>query len=150
MTEEAPIPVLGTDGLVGLDYAVQITDLGIDFAPPSDEEAVKEQQYAAHASVCAGLGCPTDDAFDNALTAIEAFRAHVASPVRRSPRLTIGSAVPFDPSERTRADIESEVSSLTNPMELRALLLAERRGENRKTVVRTLRRRIRNTSRLMR
>ena len=72
------------------------------------------------------------------------------SSVRRPPRLTIGSAVPFDTSERTHADIESAVASLTNPMELRALLLAERRGENRKTVVRTLRKRIRDTSRLMR
>lgn len=77
MTEEEPLPVLGTDGLVGLDYSVQVTDLGIDFAPPSDGNAFKEQQYAAHVSVCAGLGCPTDDAFDDALAAIERFRDYV-------------------------------------------------------------------------
>lgn len=70
--------------------------------------------------------------------------------IRRAPRLAIGSAVPFDPSEYTHADIESEVADITNPMELRALMLAERRGENRKTVVRTLRKRIRNASRLHR
>lgn len=60
MTEEDPLPVLGTDGLVGLDFAVQVTDMGIDFAPPSGDEAFKENQYAADVTVCAGLGCPTD------------------------------------------------------------------------------------------
>ena len=77
MTEEDPLPVLGTDGLVGLDFAVQVTDMGIDFAPPSGDAAFKEQQYAAHVTVCAGLGCPTDESFDEALGAIEEFRDYV-------------------------------------------------------------------------
>ena len=77
MTEEDPLPVLGTDGLVGLDFAVQVTDMGIDFAPPSGDEAFKENQYAADVTVCAGLGCPTDEAFDDALDAIEQFRGYV-------------------------------------------------------------------------
>lgn len=79
MTEEDPLPVLGTDGLVGLDFAVQITDMGIDFAPPSADREFKEQQYAAHVTVCAGLGCPTDESFDEAIGAIEQFRDYVNS-----------------------------------------------------------------------
>jgi hypothetical protein len=77
MTEEDPFPVLGTDGLVGMDYAVQVTDLGIDFAPPTEESSFKDQQYAANASVCAGLGCPGDSELDEALEAIEQFRSYV-------------------------------------------------------------------------
>lgn len=78
MTEEDPLPVLGTDGLVGLDYAVQVTDLGIDFAPPSERNQFKDQQYAANVSVCAGLGCPGDEQLDAALGDIEQFRDYVA------------------------------------------------------------------------
>lgn len=77
MTEEDPLPVVGTDGLVGMDYAVQVTDLGIDFAPPTEELSFKEQQYAANASVCAGLGCPGDFELDEALEAIKQFRSYV-------------------------------------------------------------------------
>jgi hypothetical protein len=77
MTEEDPLPVLGTDGLVGLDFSVQVTDMGVDFAPQSGDEEFKEQQYAAHVTVCAGLGCPTDETFDEALGAIEQFRDYV-------------------------------------------------------------------------
>ncbi|MBB6646481.1 hypothetical protein [Halobellus ruber] len=77
MTEEEPLPVVGTDGLVGMDYAVQVTDLGIDFAPPTEELSFKDQQYAANASVCAGLGCPGDVELDGALEAIEQFRSYV-------------------------------------------------------------------------
>jgi len=77
MTEEDPLPVVGTDGLVGMDYAVQVTDLGIDFAPPGEELAFKDQQYAANASVCAGLGCPGDADLDGALETIEQFRSYV-------------------------------------------------------------------------
>lgn len=77
MTEEDPFPVGGTDGLVGMDYAVQVIDLGIDFAPPTEELSFKEQQYAANASVCAGLGCPGDVELDEALEAIEQFRSYV-------------------------------------------------------------------------
>lgn len=84
MTEEDPLPVLGTDGLVGLDFAVQVTDMGIDFAPPSNDEEFKEQQYAADVTVCAGLGCPTDETFDEALGAIEQFRDYVANQERLS------------------------------------------------------------------
>lgn len=79
MTEEDPLPVLGTDGLVGLDFAVQVTDMGIDFAPPSADEEFKEQQYAADVTVCAGLGCPNDETFDDALGAIEQFRDYVTN-----------------------------------------------------------------------
>ena len=77
MTEEEPLPVVGTDGLVGMDYAVQVTDLGIDFAPSTEELSFKGQQYAANASVCAGLGCPGDVELDEAIEAVERFRSYV-------------------------------------------------------------------------
>jgi hypothetical protein len=60
-----------------MDYAVQVTDLGIDFAPSTEELSFKGQQYAANASVCAGLGCPGDGELDEALEAIEQFRSYV-------------------------------------------------------------------------
>lgn len=71
-------------------------------------------------------------------------------PSRRSHRLAVASVTPFDPSEHTAMEIESEVETINTATELRAVLLAERRGDNRKTVVETIRNRIRDVSRLHR
>lgn len=68
-------------------------------------------------------------------------------PVRRSDRIDVTSITPFDPSEITASEIESEVATINTATELRAVLLAERRGNNRKTVARTIRNRIREVSR---
>lgn len=72
MTEENPLPVFGTGGLVALDYCVQVADMSIDFAPTDviidDSDDVDRelgpQQFAASVTVCAGLACPDDDDFD--------------------------------------------------------------------------------------
>jgi len=71
-------------------------------------------------------------------------------PPQHSDRIDITSAIPFDPSGRTPAEIESKVGSINTATELRAVLLAERRNDNRKTVVETLRNRIRDVSKLRR
>ena len=71
-------------------------------------------------------------------------------PARRPDRLAVASVVPFEPGDRTAAEIESEAASLNTATELRAVLLAERRGKNRTTVAETLRNRIRAVSRLRR
>jgi hypothetical protein len=63
MTEQNPIPVLGTDDLVALDYCVQVVELVIDFEPGESED-LGDQQFAATVTVCAGLACPSDDGFD--------------------------------------------------------------------------------------
>lgn len=81
MTTEDPIPVLGTDGLVALDYCFQVVDLDVDFAPADIDDApvevashdvstaselpgaVDEQQFGARVTVCAGLACPDDDEY---------------------------------------------------------------------------------------
>lgn len=72
MTEQDPLPVLGTDDLVALDYCVQVTDMELDF-PPEDvdgdgpvvsDDGLGPQQFAASVVVCAGLACPDDDEFD--------------------------------------------------------------------------------------
>lgn len=64
MTEQNPIPVLGTDDLVAFDYCVQVVELAIDFAPGTFEDGLGDQQFAATVTVCAGLACPPDDEFD--------------------------------------------------------------------------------------
>lgn len=71
-------------------------------------------------------------------------------PSRRSDRIAVTSVTPFDPSDHTASEIESEVATINTATELRAVLLAERRGDNRKTVVETIRNRIRDVSRLHR
>ena len=73
MTEQGPLPVLGTDDLVALDYCVQVTEMELDFSPEGDGddggpvvegEGLGPQQFAASVVVCAGLACPDDDDFD--------------------------------------------------------------------------------------
>ena len=70
MTEEDPLPVFGTDGLVALDFCVQVVDLDLDFSPSDvvidgdDDVGRGAQQFAASVTVCAGLACPDDDDLD--------------------------------------------------------------------------------------
>jgi hypothetical protein len=66
VTVEPPLPVLGTGGLYGLNFAAQLTELEIDFFPgtmglPGElDPPLKEQRFALRAEMCAGLGCPDD------------------------------------------------------------------------------------------
>lgn len=57
VTEQDPFPVLGTDGLVGLDYCFQVVEFEVDFAPDTLDLGIETGQFAAHVEVCAGLGC---------------------------------------------------------------------------------------------
>lgn len=64
LTEVDPLPVLGTNGVVALDYCFQVADLSIDFSPDDPPADIGEQQFAASVVVCAGLACPTEQEFD--------------------------------------------------------------------------------------
>ncbi len=65
MATEQPIPILGTNGLVGMDFCAQLVKLEVDlhpggvFAQPPELGELDEQAFAVHAHFCAGLGCPT-------------------------------------------------------------------------------------------
>ena len=64
VTVEDPIPVLGTNGAYGLNFAAQIVGLTIDFhpsnldLPPELGSELTPQHFVATGRGCAGLGCP--------------------------------------------------------------------------------------------
>lgn len=65
VTVEDPLPILGSNGSVGVNFCAQITRAEIDFHPggvfPLPAELappLAEQHFAFHVRVCAGLGCP--------------------------------------------------------------------------------------------
>lgn len=64
LTIEAPLPVLGTNGLINLNYCVQLTDARIDFHRgnvielPREISELPPQHFALTAKACVGLGCP--------------------------------------------------------------------------------------------
>ena len=65
VTVEAPIPLLGTGGAYGLEFAVQLRKLRLDLHPqsmdlPPDLGALGEQRFSLVAQVCAGIGCPNE------------------------------------------------------------------------------------------
>lgn len=66
ITVESPLPVLGTNGLINLNYCLQLVDVKIDFHPnnsvqlPVELSPLPEQRFALSARACAGLGCPDD------------------------------------------------------------------------------------------
>ena len=66
---------------------------------------------------------------------------------RRSPTLTVGSVVPFDPTDHSPSEVETRLEDVRNASDLRALLVAERRGNNRRTVVAGMREKLRETVR---
>ncbi len=68
ITIEDPLPVLGTNGLVALNFCFQLTKVEIDLYPgrginlPSElNPPLPQQKFALHARVCGGIGCPSDD-----------------------------------------------------------------------------------------
>jgi hypothetical protein len=72
VTRLPPLPVIGTNPQVGLDYAVQLTRAEVDFSPgnvitlPAElNPPLPAQRIALHVQVCAGLGCPSDDVVGN-------------------------------------------------------------------------------------
>lgn len=65
VTVEDPLPLLGTDGAYGLDFAVQLRELRLDFFPqtialPPQLGVLTEQRFALSAQVCVGIGCPDE------------------------------------------------------------------------------------------
>jgi len=71
ITVENPLPVLGTNGAVALNFCFQLTEAEVDFHPggvftlPSElNPPLAQQKFAIHARVCGGLGCPSRDAVD--------------------------------------------------------------------------------------
>jgi len=66
-TVEPPLPLVGTNGLIGLNFCIQLTKLEIDFHPgnvinlPPELGTLAEQHFALHCQVCGGIGCPPKD-----------------------------------------------------------------------------------------
>jgi hypothetical protein len=73
ITVEDPLPVFGTNtstppGKIGLNFCAQLAELEVDLhpetfvqLPPELSPPLKEQCFAIHARVCAGIGCPSDE-----------------------------------------------------------------------------------------
>lgn len=71
ITIEDPLPVLGTNGQIALNFCFQITELRIDFHPegiiklPGElNPPLGSQSFSIQASVCGGIGCPLRDEID--------------------------------------------------------------------------------------
>lgn len=62
-----PLPLVGSDPLLGLNFVLQITRLEVDFAPgnvialPPELNPLGQQRFALHGQVCGGLGCPNEE-----------------------------------------------------------------------------------------
>ena len=65
VTIEPPLPIPGTGGAYGLNWAIQIADLAIDFHPTNRElprelgGKLADQQLSVFARICGGIGCPS-------------------------------------------------------------------------------------------
>lgn len=71
ITVEDPLPVLGTNGAVAVDFCFQLTEAQVDFhpgnvitLPPELSPPLGAQHFAINARVCGGLGCPSRDIVD--------------------------------------------------------------------------------------
>ena len=71
ITVENPLPVLGTNGAVALNFCFQLTDVKVDFhpgnvitLPPELNPPLGAQHFAIQVHVCGGLGCPSRDIVD--------------------------------------------------------------------------------------
>lgn len=69
---ESPLTVPGTNGMLQLNYLVQLTELQLDAhpgnvvsLPPELSPPLTGQHFALHAQACAGLGCPPRGFFDD-------------------------------------------------------------------------------------
>ena len=65
ITVEDPLPIPGTNGLLGLDFCLQLTEVKIDFhkgnainLPPELNPPLQPQRLAIAAQVCGGIACP--------------------------------------------------------------------------------------------
>jgi len=65
VTVEDPLPILGTNGLYGLNFGIQLVKLHLDLHPqttglPPELGKLQEQQFSLSVTACAGLGCPSE------------------------------------------------------------------------------------------
>lgn len=68
-TLEDPLPIIGTNNQYGLHFCFQLTKVEVDFhpssvftLPPELSPPLKAQRFAFRVQVCAGLGCPSQEA----------------------------------------------------------------------------------------
>ncbi len=65
ITVEDPLPLLGSNGMFGLNFCAQLTEAKIDFHPgnaialPPELHPLGAQRFAFHVRACAGIGCPS-------------------------------------------------------------------------------------------
>jgi len=68
MTQEEPLPVIGSDGMYALDFCIQLQDLQIDFHKgnlfplPDEIGELPDQRVAVKILICAGVACIDEDA----------------------------------------------------------------------------------------
>lgn len=100
VTVESALSIPGTNGLLGLNWALQLADLAIDLHPTDRElpaeldGKLKEQQLSVFARVCVGIGCPSRWVYDELASAFDPITVpgsdnrlmtHVPARVDRSP-----------------------------------------------------------------
>ncbi len=68
ITLESPLPIPGTDGALGLEFCIQLTELRIDFHPGNQfplpgelSPPLATQHLALHVQVCGAIVCPDHD-----------------------------------------------------------------------------------------
>jgi len=68
ITIEDPLPILGTDGALGIDFCFQLVQLKIDIhpgrtvpLPPELNPPLAEQRFAIMVEVCGGISCPSPE-----------------------------------------------------------------------------------------
>lgn len=65
ITVEDPLPLIGTDGALGLNFCLQLTEARVDFHPsnvfalPPELRPLGPQRFAFQARACGGIGCPS-------------------------------------------------------------------------------------------
>lgn len=107
LTVEPPLPVLGTGGAYGLNFAAQVVDLSIDFHPSEKElppqlgGKLVQQRFALFAQICAGIGCPDERALEG-FPPVE--QSPIVFPGQEKPRV----AVPPPPSDRDTIPLPTE------------------------------------------
>lgn len=71
ITVERPLPIFGTNNLINLNFAFQVTKVEVDLhpgrriaLPPELNPPLKEQQFSLRITVCGGIACPPTNILD--------------------------------------------------------------------------------------
>lgn len=105
---EPPLPVLGTDGLVNLNYCVQLTDARIDFHPensislPEELKELPKQHFSLYTRACVGLGCPDPEIMQSLEDALDQLYAPIFIDDYVNPKPADPAGVPttYNPDKR--------------------------------------------------